>query len=152
MCFHSPPQHISLNFTVWTLSFNKLEQGVKWYSRGLNCRCRCMIKWSKDLTFPFKLIAVVRRRVNVIEVQLCTFIQLIREDGTFTAIKCKTDVWSCKLFLWLLAMVYWIALSRYDKTRVVIILVWSKFSKCNRSSVCNSHFVLQLLLDQKELL
>lgn len=78
--------------------------------------CQCMIKRYKDLTFPFKLIAVVRGCVNVIKVQLCTFIQLVRENRTFTAIKCKTDVWSCKLFLCLLAMVYWIALGRYQDT------------------------------------
>lgn len=56
------------------------------------------------LTFPLKLIAIVRWCVNVIEVQLCTFIQLVREKRTFAVVECETDIGGCELLLRLLAV------------------------------------------------
>lgn len=61
------------------------------------------------LTFPFKLVAVVWRRVNAVQVQLGAFVQLIGEEGAIAAVQRQTDVWSCKLLLCLLSLDAWIS-------------------------------------------
>lgn len=61
------------------------------------------------LTFPLKLVAVVGRRVDAVQVQLGAFIQLIGQEGAFAAVQRQTDVWSCKLLLCLLSLAGWIS-------------------------------------------
>lgn len=57
-------------------------------------------------TFPFELVAVVRGRVYVVQVQLGALVQLVREQGAFAAVQCQTDVWGGQLLLRLLAGVH----------------------------------------------
>lgn len=66
------------------------------------------------LTFPFKLVAVVGRCVYAIKVQLCAFVQLVREKRPFTVVECKTDVWGCKSLLCLLSMTHYIPLDEWQ--------------------------------------
>lgn len=61
------------------------------------------------LTFPLKLVAVVGRRVDAVQVQLGAFIQLIGQEGAFAVVQGQTDVWSCKLLLCLLPLAGWIS-------------------------------------------
>lgn len=61
------------------------------------------------LTFPFKLVAVVRRRVDALQVQLGALVQLVGEEGAVAAVQRQTDVWSCKLLLCLLSLDAWIS-------------------------------------------
>lgn len=67
------------------------------------------LEWWTLLTFPLKLVAVVGRRVDAVQVQLGAFIQLIGQEGAFAAVQRQTDVWSRKLLLCLLSLAGWIS-------------------------------------------